>query len=245
MPTMDGRPGRSSSRCTSKPRSPSQALQKSAIAVSPAPPGTRSGLTELIATRRFRSSIGSLLISRTCHLFRRAADDAMRATDDSIRLARATGDRCRDDRGRVAGGERILKAFVQFFLDFLGIVGTICGRLAWPLGGIARILRILRHDLVPCSSAVILPRDPARRKRKTLARLALCCRVLRRFGQESEDIVGERAPAFDAEGVLAGAQQHDLDLAENGARAGADRKGGKRQILRAAGIDASPPRPGR
>src|SRR5262245_58900293 len=61
-PTIDGRPGCSSSRCTSKPRSTSQALQKLAMSASPAPPGTRSGLTELMETSFCRSSIGSSLI---------------------------------------------------------------------------------------------------------------------------------------------------------------------------------------
>ena len=64
----------------------------------------------------------------------------------------------------------------------------------------------------------------------------LCCRgVLGGFRQEGPGIVGERAPAFDAEAVFRRAQQHDLDLAQDGARAGADRKG-----RRATGPAGSP-----
>src|SRR5262245_41313035 len=78
MPTIDGRPGCSSRRCTAKPRSASHALQKSATLASPAPPGTRSGLTELISTSFCRSSIGSsLIVPRSLSvqdLFGRAAD---------------------------------------------------------------------------------------------------------------------------------------------------------------------------
>ena len=42
--TSEGRPGRFSRRCTSKPRAVSHSPQKSATTFSPAPPGTRSGI---------------------------------------------------------------------------------------------------------------------------------------------------------------------------------------------------------
>lgn len=42
-------------------------------------------------------------------------------------------------------------------------------------------------------------------------------RVAGRLRQESKDIIGEGTPAFDPEGIGGGAQQHDLDLAQNGA----------------------------
>ncbi len=44
------------------------------------------------------------------------------------------------------------------------------------------------------------------------------------LGQHAEDVRRKRAPALDAEGVLGDAQEHDFDLAKNGARAGADRE---------------------
>src|SRR6478735_372602 len=53
------------------------------------------------------------------------------------------------------------------------------------------------------------------------------------LGQQAEYEIGERTPALDTERIVLGAEEHDLGLAENRARAGADREGIKRQILRA------------
>src|SRR5438067_9952910 len=49
-PTTDGRPGTGSTTVTSQPASRSHDATKAAIAPSPAPPGTRSGFTDSIAT---------------------------------------------------------------------------------------------------------------------------------------------------------------------------------------------------
>src|SRR6516165_12610503 len=62
MPTIEGRPLRASRRCTSKPRAANQLAQKSAISISPTAPGTRSGLTELIDTRSFKSSVALVIL---------------------------------------------------------------------------------------------------------------------------------------------------------------------------------------
>src|SRR6266542_4135796 len=55
-PTTLGRPSTGSSIVTSSPAARSQPATKPAIAASPAPPGTRSGLTESISTSRLKSS---------------------------------------------------------------------------------------------------------------------------------------------------------------------------------------------
>ena len=59
VPTTFQRPAPTSSRATSNPASSSQEPTNAAISVSPAPPGTRSGFTESMATRRRVSSITS------------------------------------------------------------------------------------------------------------------------------------------------------------------------------------------
>ena len=53
-------------------------------------------------------------------------------------------------------------------------------------------------------------------------------RVARGVLEEGERVVGERAPAFDPERLLAGSQQHHFDLSEDRPRTGTGRKGQKR-----------------
>ena len=57
--TTFGRLGATSSMCTSSPSACSHAATNRAIAASPAPPGTRLGFTESIATRSASSSCNS------------------------------------------------------------------------------------------------------------------------------------------------------------------------------------------
>src|SRR6476619_5885346 len=56
-PTTLGRPGATSSTSTSSPASASHSATKRASSPSPAPPGTRSGLTESIRTSSAASSV--------------------------------------------------------------------------------------------------------------------------------------------------------------------------------------------
>ena len=56
-PTTFGRPGAASETRTSMPDARRSAAMRSAIAPSPAPPGTRDGFTESMATRSWRSAI--------------------------------------------------------------------------------------------------------------------------------------------------------------------------------------------
>jgi hypothetical protein len=61
--------------------------------------------------------------------------------------------------------------------------------------------------------------------------------VFSTFRQQPEDEGREGPPALDAELILARAEEDDLRLAEDGARAGTDREDRQRQILRAAAVD--------
>src|SRR5260370_1107746 len=61
-PITFGRPGSGSSSSISRPALPSQLATKRAISASPGPSGTRSGLTELMATSCRKSSVVSLIL---------------------------------------------------------------------------------------------------------------------------------------------------------------------------------------
>src|SRR4029453_65914 len=95
-PTTLGRPGATSSTSTSSPASASHSATKRASSPSPAPPGTRSGVTESIRTSSAASSV------RLDELNRSAVDFDEPHTD-----LREDVERLRD---HVLAGHRLLEA---------------------------------------------------------------------------------------------------------------------------------------
>src|ERR1700759_2744899 len=61
--------------------------------------------------------------------------------------------------------------------------------------------------------------------------------LARRFVEEARHVVGERSPDFNMEGCGARAPQDDVCLAQNGASAHSDWKGGDVQVQRASGVE--------
>src|SRR5438094_9191922 len=127
-PTTDGRPGTGSTTVTSQPISRSHDPTKAAIAPSPAPPDTRSGFTDSIATSS-QTSFSSPSISGAClaHEDNREGRDEDRGPDavptegcpEAGRHRRARGRAGRvvhrlrqaDDRGRQVRAQALANNF--------------------------------------------------------------------------------------------------------------------------------------
>src|SRR5438094_585789 len=99
-PTTEGRPGTGSTTVTSQPASRNQVPTKRAIAPSPAPPGTRSGFTDSIATSS-QTSFSSPSISGAClaHEDDREGSDKNRDPDAVPTEGRPEAGRHRRARG--------------------------------------------------------------------------------------------------------------------------------------------------
>src|SRR5438046_2138276 len=111
-PTTDGRlPGTGSTTVTSHPTSRNQEPTKRAIAPSPAPPGTRSGFTDSIATSS-QTSFSSPSISGAClaHEDDREGRDKNRGPDAIPTEGRPEAGRHRGARG---GARRVVHRLRQ------------------------------------------------------------------------------------------------------------------------------------